>query len=255
MALIKMADVVEEVQRFLNENLGSKAQFFNTTWCGRNLFFAADRVLPALPGDILDSDVLINERYTLYTKTAIYDQPPGQAEGTTSSGVVPIGVEEGIRPFPTNMNDWRGISLLTARGQVHYYTDYSQFSSAVSQSEEAIPGIEEYHFIKQGNNLHYWPFPSVSNKTVRISYVRNVIPQSESGIYFRVPSRAVRPIVAYAASHGKWPEMHPDQAQALKGDAEREIVLAIGAERLKALASDTFIGERIRALLSSQTSG
>lgn len=216
MARIPITDAIEDLQRFLNEVLGSEAEFVTPELAVRNLMMAYRRVAPMAPNDWQDGDTLANQPFAL---------PHALNVQGFSSGVP-------WKALPSDLLELRGIVLSTGRSQMRLMHDINEFNRAKSLMTAPVSGLLHLIAIRQGDNLHYWYNPS-TDVWANISYVRDITEPNLSGGVFLCSQRMLPLVISCAAARGKWGEMKPQEAQLLNNQFLEDIAMAFQLERRK----------------------
>ena len=240
MAELLFSEIVEEAQFAVNDVLGSDAKFASPTVLGRQMTKGANRIMPALPEEMLDDDVLG------YVPISLSNEPPVRSDSDTNDLI------EGQVTLPEDLNAINTISVLRPHEQVFIHPSYATFRGVISKMPTRIDNMDEWHFCKQGSQLLYWPIPASAPKVAQLSYVKKVLNPSDTNGYFRIPENAVRPVVLNTVAWFKLADLKPDQYQMLQVQASRELITLIGVERLRRVLRDVNVSQKFIDLLLGQ---
>ena len=237
MAQLLFTEVAEETQLAINDMPGVQAQFPQLTVLARYMTRVANRLMPAMPEEILDDDVLGNEPITLRSDPAGISRP---VEG-----------QDGQVDLPENCNGVNHITVLAAHEQIFIHPSFASYRQSVAKMRTAPANIDEWHFCKQGSKLRFYPIPP-SERVADISFVKTVLNPYDTRGFFLIPDACVRSIAMTTVAWFKLADAKPDQMQMLQAMASRELLMLIGVERLRRVLRDVNISQKFIDLLLGQ---
>jgi len=238
MAQLLFTEVAEETQLAINDIPGVQAQFPQLTVLARYMTRVANRLMPAMPEEILDDDVLGTQRIGLEVNSIDITLPAD-------------ALVDGQVALPENCNGVNHITVLGAHEQIFIHPSFASYRQSVAKMRTAPANIDEWHFCKQGSMLRFYPIPP-SERAADISFVKTVQNPYDTQGFFLIPDACVRSIAMTTVAWFKLADAKPDQMQMLQAMASRELLMLIGVERLRRVLRDVNISQKFIDLLLGQ---
>lgn len=235
MAQLLFTEVAEETQLAINDMPGIQAQFPQLTVLARYMTRVANRLMPAMPEEILDDDVLGHEAIPLVN----FGVPPANE------------LYDGWVGLPENCNGINHITTRAPHEQIFIHPSFASYRQSVAKMRVAPANMAEWHFYKQGSHLRYYPTPP-SDIGVEIVFVKTVLNPYDTQGYFLIPDACVRPIAMTTVAWFKLADGKPESLQLLQALASRELLMLIGVERLRRVLRDVNISQKFIDLLLGQ---